>query len=126
MQCNIYQLADRPDVFLFLPVERTLDMLPVEVREKLGDLKLIKTISLSEDLSLIAVDTTKAIENIRKYGFHVQGATVSTSTLTSGVGAALGTGLRSNRFERDVPRITSCRPTSTNLEIPSPSGRRLG
>jgi len=83
MQCNIYKLADRPDVFLFLPVERTLDMLPVEVREKLGGLNLIETINLSEDQSLIAVDTTKAIENIREYGFHVQGAEGEVSEISS-------------------------------------------
>lgn len=79
MQCNIYKLADRPNVFLFLPVERTIDMLPVEVREKFGDLNLINTISVSEDQSL----NREAIENIREYGFHLQGAKVEVSEISS-------------------------------------------
>lgn len=47
-------------------------MLPLDVRQKLGDLNPIKTIILNEGQPLSGVDTKEAMENIR-YGFHVGG-----------------------------------------------------
>ncbi|WP_144301349.1 hypothetical protein [Oceanidesulfovibrio indonesiensis] len=76
MKVDVYQVKLRmptgQGVSLLVPAGTDLNTLPAKVRD-LGELHFDKTIDLETSDTRIALDSEKAIANIGKDGYHLQG-----------------------------------------------------
>ncbi|PLX43908.1 MAG: hypothetical protein C0609_06820 [Deltaproteobacteria bacterium] len=82
MKCDAYKAAKMSNTFIFLPAGKGTEEVPADILDKLGELKLFKTLELVEGAPHIAVDPSEAIANIEKNGFHLQGVKITSEIVT--------------------------------------------
>ena len=98
MKCDIYQSEGIKNAYLFLKSGLIPDnQVPITILKNLGTLEYFKTIDFDANSSLIAADPREVINNIKKNGYHIQGAEIRIETKAhkeiSEAGAAIGGGI---------------------------------
>ena len=72
MECNIYKGKRKQDHYLFISNDKTLDEIPQDIRQILGDLELVMSLDLLPTTTLAQSDPEVVMNMINDKGFYIQ------------------------------------------------------
>lgn len=70
--CTIYKGRRRPDVYLYLSHDESLDCVPDSLLEALGPLEEVMTLELHPGRPLAQADVHRVMQLLREQGFYLQ------------------------------------------------------
>ena len=72
MQCFIYRSQKSEETYVFLPKKDTFDVLPEDIRRKLGQLTFIMEMTLTPERKLARTQGENVMRDIGQQGFYLQ------------------------------------------------------
>lgn len=80
MEIDIYKAKNSPShrgkIYLMVKSGSDINELPVEIKEKAGELLFFKKMTIKRGEKRIALDSDEAISNIEAHGYHEQGTKI--------------------------------------------------
>ena len=81
IDCHIYRSKYKQGLYLYLSVKDNFDILPENLKGKLGTLEFTFSMTLDESRKLVRVDTKKALQQLKRDGFFLQMPPANTNFL---------------------------------------------
>jgi uncharacterized protein YcgL (UPF0745 family) len=72
MKCNVYQSVKTHTRYIIVPSGVSVNDLPKQAHDEIGQNQACKEIELSPEQHLIGLDSKQAIKNIESKGYHIQ------------------------------------------------------
>jgi uncharacterized protein YcgL (UPF0745 family) len=119
MKCDIYRPKERTDLYLFVQAGSDPNIVLTDALAQFGQLELMKTRDILPGQSLVGASSDEILNNIERFGFHVQGVKVTTEV--SEGGAAIGGGILEQAL---VVLLAQCWVPSLGTLSPSRQRRR--
>jgi len=76
MKCKMYTTS-KANTYVIVPSTSDISVLPPSVRNQIVSSKPLKEIDVDPAVPLIALDPQEVHKNIKTYGYHVQGVSIS-------------------------------------------------
>jgi len=72
MECSIYKGKRNPDHYIFLPADTSINDIPENIQQMMGELTLVMNLDITTDTVLAQSDPVNVLSMIDEKGFFIQ------------------------------------------------------
>lgn len=72
MLCTIYKGSREQELYVYVPREKGEENIPDELRQRMGKIREVMTLKITEDRKLARAEAAQVIRDIREKGYYVQ------------------------------------------------------